>query len=263
MVIALPVYPLTPDPADVLAALQADQANLMFADVHVRGSYPGYALRHLRENGIELDITDEDRQMLAEHTVDFISFSYYMSCVRDRRPREEDHRPRQHPRRRSQPAPDRLRMGLADRPGRPAGRSSTNSGTAGVSRCSSWRTASAPVTNWSRSTGRRQATFDDYRIEYLKAHLVQVGEAIADGVQLLGYTTWGPIDLVSASTAQMSKRYGFIYVDRNDDGTGTLGPVPQKVVRLVPGGHRQQRSASRPAGVNMPAWAMVADSTAH
>jgi len=63
---------------------------------------------------------------------------------------------------------------------------------------------------------------DDYRISYLNDHLVQVREAIEDGVELWGYTTWGPIDLVSASTAQMSKRYGFIYVDRNDDGTGTL-----------------------------------------
>ena len=63
---------------------------------------------------------------------------------------------------------------------------------------------------------------DDYRIDYLNDHLVQVEEAIADGVPVMGYTTWGCIDLVSASTAQMSKRYGFIYVDRNDDGTGTL-----------------------------------------
>ena len=63
---------------------------------------------------------------------------------------------------------------------------------------------------------------DDYRIDYLKQHLLQVGEAIADGVDLLGYTWWGPIDIVSASTAQLSKRYGFIHVDRNDDGTGTL-----------------------------------------
>ena len=63
---------------------------------------------------------------------------------------------------------------------------------------------------------------DDYRIAYLNDHLVQVREAVADGVELLGYTTWGCIDLVSASTAQMSKRYGFVYVDRDDDGTGTL-----------------------------------------
>lgn len=63
---------------------------------------------------------------------------------------------------------------------------------------------------------------DDYRIAYLNDHLVQVREATADGVELMGYTWWGPIDVVSASTAQMSKRYGFVYVDRNDDGSGTL-----------------------------------------
>ena len=62
---------------------------------------------------------------------------------------------------------------------------------------------------------------DDYRISYLNDHLVQVGEAIADGVDTLGYTTWGCIDLVSASTAQLSKRYGFIYVDADDYGNGT------------------------------------------
>ena len=69
---------------------------------------------------------------------------------------------------------------------------------------------------------------DDYRIDYLQQHLQQVGEAIEDGVELWGYTTWGCIDLVSASTAQMSKRYGFIYVDRNDDGTGTLARYKKK-----------------------------------
>ena len=63
---------------------------------------------------------------------------------------------------------------------------------------------------------------DDYRIAYMNDHLIQVAEAIADGVQVLGYTSWGCIDLVSASTAQMSKRYGFIHVDRHDDGRGTL-----------------------------------------
>ncbi len=62
----------------------------------------------------------------------------------------------------------------------------------------------------------------------LEKHLKQVAEAIKDGVELWGYTTWGPIDLVSASTAQLSKRYGFIYVDRNDDGTGTLAQYKKK-----------------------------------
>ncbi|HBY23177.1 MAG TPA: 6-phospho-beta-glucosidase, partial [Propionibacteriaceae bacterium] len=69
---------------------------------------------------------------------------------------------------------------------------------------------------------------DDYRIAYLRDHLLQVREAIEDGVELWGYTWWGPIDVVSASTAQLSKRYGFIYVDRNDDGTGTLERYKKK-----------------------------------
>ena len=69
---------------------------------------------------------------------------------------------------------------------------------------------------------------DDYRIEYLRDHLRQVEEAIEDGVELMGYTTWGCIDLVSASTAQLSKRYGFIYVDRNDDGSGSLNRYKKK-----------------------------------
>lgn len=69
---------------------------------------------------------------------------------------------------------------------------------------------------------------DDYRIDYLRKHLKQVREAIEDGVEVLGYTSWGCIDLVSASTAQMSKRYGYIYVDRNDDGTGSLNRYKKK-----------------------------------
>lgn len=69
---------------------------------------------------------------------------------------------------------------------------------------------------------------DDYRIKYMNDHLAQVGEALLDGVDIMGYTSWSCIDLVSASTAQMSKRYGFIYVDRNDDGSGTLGRYKKK-----------------------------------
>lgn len=69
---------------------------------------------------------------------------------------------------------------------------------------------------------------DDYRIAYLDAHIKEMAKAINDGVELWGYTTWGCIDLVSASTAQLKKRYGFIYVDRNDDGTGTLNRYRKK-----------------------------------
>ncbi|BBP93280.1 hypothetical protein BsIDN1_68980 [Bacillus safensis] len=69
---------------------------------------------------------------------------------------------------------------------------------------------------------------DDYRIDYLRSHLLEAREAIADGVDLIGYTSWGPIDLVSASTAEMKKRYGFIYVDRDNEGNGTLDRKKKK-----------------------------------
>ena len=69
---------------------------------------------------------------------------------------------------------------------------------------------------------------DDYRINYLKAHIEQMKEAINDGVELWGYTPWGCIDLVSAGTGEMKKRYGFIYVDKNNDGTGTLNRTRKK-----------------------------------
>ncbi|TGW14383.1 glycosyl hydrolase family protein, partial [bacterium NHP-B] len=69
---------------------------------------------------------------------------------------------------------------------------------------------------------------DDYRINYLRDHLKEVREAIADGVDLIGYTSWGPIDLVSASTAEMKKRYGYIYVDRDNEGNGTFARTRKK-----------------------------------
>ena len=115
-------------------------------------------------------------------------------------------------------------MGLADRPRRPAHRAQPVLG-------------SKPLFIVENGLGAKDVLVerdgvktveDDYRIDYLREHLLQVREAIADGVELWGYTWWGPIDLVSASTAQLSKRYGFIYVDRNDDGTGTLERYKKK-----------------------------------
>ncbi len=117
-------------------------------------------------------------------------------------------------------------MGLADRPGRAADRPQPVPGPV----------AQAVVHRRERTGARDElvtvdgvpTVLDDYRIDYHREHLRQVRAAIADGVDVLGYTSWGPIDLVSASTAQLSKRYGFVYVDRNDDGTGTLNRYRKK-----------------------------------
>ena len=213
MILAMPRYPLTPNPDDVWAALDAAHDDFTFGDVHCRGTYPGYFLRKLREAGIELDITEQDRIDL-RNTVDFVSFSYYMSVCES--------------------ATDTTRG-----PGNLIG-GIPNSTLA----ASQWGWQIDPVglriilnEYWDRwqkplfivenGLGARDelvdgTVADDYRISYMNDHLVQVGEALSDGVEVLGYTAWGCIDLVSMSTAEMSKRYGFIYVDRNDDGSGTL-----------------------------------------
>lgn len=225
MVIALPIYPLTPDPADVVATMQADHANLMFSDVHTRGAYPGYALRYFRENGITLDITDEDREILS-HTVDFVSFSYYMSICETADPAKKV-------------SGEGNLIGGVPNPTLKASEWGWQIDPAGLRIVLNqfWDRWQKPLFIVENGLGAKdqlvevdgvKTVLDDYRIDYLNDHLYQVGEAIQDGVDVMGYTSWGPIDLVSASTAQLSKRYGFIYVDRNDDGTGTLNRYRKK-----------------------------------
>ena len=224
MILAMPTYPLTPAPDDMIAVMQAEHFNDFFGDMHVRGVYPGYMKRYFRENGIEINATEEELNLLREHTVDFVSFSYYVS--------------------------------ICEGAGGTAGGGNILGGKKNpYLRASEWGWQIDPqglrlVLNrfydrWQKplfivenglgakdvlvADGAGGMTVeDDYRIDYLNDHLVQVEEAIADGVPVMGYTTWGCIDLVSASTAQMSKRYGFIYVDRNDDGTGTLARYRKK-----------------------------------
>jgi 6-phospho-beta-glucosidase len=219
MVISAPIYPLTPNPDDVVEAMKSDHANLMFGDVHTRGAYPGYALRYFRENGIELDITDEDREILT-NTVDFVSFSYYMSMCETADPAEKV-------------KGEGNLLGGVPNPTLPASEWGWQIDPQGLRIVLNqfWDRWQKPLFIVENGLGAKdqlvevdgvKTVLDDYRIDYLNDHLYQVGEALADGVELWGYTTWGPIDLVSASTAQLSKRYGFIYVDRNDDGTGTL-----------------------------------------
>ena len=223
MILAMPIYPLTPDPADVLTVMQADHGNLAFSDVHVRGAYPGYFLRALRDKGIELDITDADRETLT-NTVDFVSFSYYMSICEAASGGESG---------------EGNIMGGIKNPKLPASEWGWQIDPVGLRIVLNqfWDRWGKPLFIVENGLGAKDELVevdgvltveDDDRIAYLNDHLVQVREAIADGVELMGYTWWGPIDVVSASTAQMSKRYGFVYVDRNDDGSGTLARYRKK-----------------------------------
>lgn len=219
MVLAMPTYPLTPDPADVLAAMETDHKNLFFGDVHTGGRYPGYMLRYFSENGVELEITDEDREVLTS-IVDFVSLSYYMSICETAHPAREV-------------SDAGYLLGGVPNPTLEASSWGWPIDPQGLRIVLNqyWDRWHKPLFIVENGLGAEdelvevdgvRTVLDDYRIAYHNDHLVQVREAVGDGVVLWGYATWAPIDLVSNSTAQMSKRYGFVYVDRNDDGTGSL-----------------------------------------
>lgn len=225
MILSMPTYPLTPAPEDVLACMDAEHQNDFFGDVHVRGRYPGYMLRYFREHNITIHMEPEDEEIL-KNTVDFVSFSYYMSVCGSADPNQKAGPgnilggiPNPHLIASEwgwQIDPKGLRYTLNryyDRYQKPL--FIVENGLGAVDRLTEGEKGQLTV-------------LDDYRIDYMKKHLIQVREAIEDGVPVLGYTAWGCIDLVSASSAQLKKRYGFVYVDRNDDGTGTLNRYKKK-----------------------------------
>lgn len=226
MILSMPTYPLSPEPSDVIAAMEEDHKNMMFADIHVRGYYPGYAKRYFRENNIKIQMTEEDKEIL-KNTVDFVSFSYYSSCCATADSEK------------NKKAAGNL-LGGVKNPTLKASEWGWQIDPQGLRYMLNtlWDRYQIPLFIVENGLGAadqlvtdengNKTVEDDYRIAYLKEHILQMEEAIEDGVELWGYTTWGCIDLVSASTAELRKRYGFIYVDRNDDGTGTLERYKKK-----------------------------------
>ncbi len=226
MVLGVTLYPLTPDPNDIILKMLRDRETYLFADIHVRGHYPKYILNYFEANNIKLDITQEDLDLL-KHTVDFISFSYYSSSCATTHPELSAStggnliKGYKNPYVKAsewgwQIDPQGLRYTLNklyDRYQLPL--FIVENGLGAVDELITLESG-------------EQTVIDDYRIEYLKAHLSEVKKAIQDGVEVMGYTSWGCIDIVSASTAQLKKRYGYIYVDRNDDGTGSLKRYKKK-----------------------------------
>lgn len=208
-------YPLTCNPSDVIAAMHENNKWLFFGDVQTRGKYPGYMLRYFRENNIHIKMQDDDVRTLADASVDFISFSYYASGCASADPKHKevgnivDSVPNPYLNKSEwgwliDPQGLRILLNfLYDRYQKPL--FIVENGLGAVD-----------------ELDHNGEIHDDYRIQYLNDHLVQAREAILDGVELMGFTSWGPIDLVANSTAEMKKRYGYIYVDRHDDGLGTL-----------------------------------------
>lgn len=227
MVLAMPTYPMTPNPDDVVAKLEAERQNYLFSDIHVRGKYPKYIKKYFADNDIEINFAEGDEELLANYTVDFISFSYYMSTTATATP-EKYERGRGNI------------LGGFPNPHLEASDWGWQIDPKGlyVVLNEFYDRYQIPLFIVENGLGAKDVLVegadgektvnDDYRIDYMNDHLVYVGKAIEDGVEVMGYTSWGCIDLVSASTAQMSKRYGFIYVDRNDDGSGTLDRYKKK-----------------------------------
>lgn len=217
MISFITLYPLTCKPDDVLLTQQTMQIKDWYvSDVLVRGSYPHFAERFFRENQISITFAPEDEAILKEGTVDFYTISYYVTnCASS----DTEHAVSagnlvggfKNPYLKSsewgwQIDPKGLRYTLNEIYGR----------------------YGIPIMVVENGLGARDVVEedgsiqDDYRIDYIRKHIEQMKEAVDDGVDLMGYTPWGCIDLVSASTGEMAKRYGFIYVDKHDDGSGTL-----------------------------------------
>ncbi|MGG6794427.1 UNVERIFIED_CONTAM: glycoside hydrolase family 1 protein [Streptococcus canis] len=221
MILAMPAYPMTSDPRDVLAAREFENLNLLFSDIHVRGKYPSYINSYFKENGIEIIFEDGDKELLAQHTVDFLSFSYYMSVTQARNPEAYTS------------GQGNILGGLAN-PHLESSEWGWQIDPIGLRLVLNqyYDRYQIPLFIVENGLGAKDQLVptadgswtveDDYRIDYMNQHLVQVAKAIEDGVEVMGYTSWGCIDCVSMSTAQLSKRYGLIYVDRDDDGKGSL-----------------------------------------
>ena len=217
-------YPYSCNPKDVMEAKRKERENLLFIDVQSRGEYPGYAKRFFRENNIEITMESGDEEILKNNTVDYIGFSYYSSRCASVDPEIIKGKTSgnaiktiRNPYLKAsewgwQIDPDGLRItcnSLYDRYQKPLFIVENGLGANDV-------------------VEEDGSINDDYRIDYLRQHIKAMEEAVLDGVDLIGYTPWGCIDLVSASTGEMKKRYGFIYVDKDNEGKGTLDRTKKK-----------------------------------
>lgn len=219
MLLFAPVYAYDCNPENELYALQEERLfNYFCGDVQVRGEYPSFIRDYFEKHGVKLDIREGDLDLIAKYPVDYIGFSYYMSRT------EKKDKDRQ----------DKVQGNILSGVKNPFLEASDWGWEIDpiglrISLNKMYERYRVPLFVVENGLGARDkveddgSIRDDYRIDYLRKHILAMRDAIhEDGVELMGYTSWGCIDLVSASTGEMSKRYGFIYVDKQDDGSGTL-----------------------------------------
>ena len=222
MICGITAYPATCDPKDIIANRYAWEKNLFYCgDVQCFGEYPTFAKRLWAEHNVHVEMTDQDLIDLKEGTVDMYTFSYYMSSLITTHKAEDKVSGNFSSGARNEYLkysdwgwafdPDGLQYYLEvmnDRYHRPLMVVENGLGA--------YDTVEADG-----------SIHDDYRISYYRDHITAMKKAVENGVDLLAYTTWGCIDLVSAGTGEMRKRYGFIYVDKHDDGTGSMARAPK------------------------------------
>ena len=214
-------YPFTCNPNDVYAAMEADRDNYFFIDAQARGAYPVWAWKRMERAGIKLDCTDDDLAQIKAGPVDFISFSYYSSRCTSADPEVIEKNKK----------PGNAAIMSLNNPYLSASEWGWQIDPVGlrVTLNTLYDRYQKPlfiVENGLGAVDKVEADgsiHDPYRIDYMRKHIVEMEKAVnEDGLPLLGYTMWGPIDIVSASTGEMKKRYGFIYVDKDNEGNGTL-----------------------------------------
>ncbi len=202
-------YPATCKPEDVFANYRRNQMEYFFGDVLLRGTYPGYAFRYFDDRNIHIEFGKDDTKML-ENTADFMAMSYYYTRIADAESVNRVKTAYDNPYIESSdwgwgidPIGLRTKLNMY------------------------WDRYQLPIAITENGLGhfdkvsRNGSIHDDYRVGYLRDHIKQMREAVLDGVDVFGYYPWGPIDIVSCSSSEMSKRYGFIYVDLDDYGKGT------------------------------------------
>ena len=214
-------YPYSCAPSDVYKAMECDRDNYFFIDVQARGAYPVWAKKRMERAGVQIDTEPGDEAELAEGTVDFISFSYYCSRCMSADPEVIKNHSRG----------GNAVISAVVNPYLPSSEWGWQIDPLGlrVTLNVLYDRYQKPLFIVENGLGANDVVEEDgsihdpYRIDYMRAHIKSMLEAVnLDGVPLLGYTSWGCIDLVSASSGEMRKRYGMIYVDKQNDGTGTL-----------------------------------------
>lgn len=210
MVADCTAYPFSCKPADIMLAMKRNRMEYFYTDVQLNGEYPQYALNYFNENTIDLKIQEEDVTLLKANTMDYMAISYYYSQMVDSSKNSMN------------PASVTPNPNLTANPWGwavdPQGLYNSLS--------QYWDRYHKKIIIAENGFGmydklENGAVHDEYRISYLSEHIAQMKKAMYDGVEVIAYCAWGPIDIVSCSSAQMEKRYGFVYVDLDNEGQGS------------------------------------------